>query len=60
VCAHIIDGGCTNVASATLIDKLQLPTKVHATPYSPKWLKQGSEVLCDVHPIDDHLLLGSP
>ena len=34
-CELIIDGAsCTNVASTTLINKLQLPTKVHATPYS--------------------------
>jgi len=45
VCKLIIDGGsCTNVASMTLINKLQVPTKVHHTPYTLQWLKQGSEV----------------
>jgi len=45
VCELIIDGGsCTNVASMTLIDKLQVPTKVHPTPYTLQWLKQRSEV----------------
>jgi len=35
VCELIADGGsCTNIASTTLINKLQLPTKVHPTPYS--------------------------
>ena len=37
-------GSCTNEASTTLIDKLQLPTRVHPTPYYLKWLKQGSEI----------------
>ena len=46
MCELIIDGGsCTNVPSTTLIDKLQLPTKVHPTLYSIQWLKQGSEVI---------------
>ena len=45
VCELIIDGGsCTNVASMTLIDKLQVCTKVRSTPYTVQWLKQGSEV----------------
>jgi len=45
VCEFIIDeGSCTNVASMTLIDKLQVPTKVYPTPYTLRWLKQGSEV----------------
>jgi len=45
ICEFIIDGGrCTNVASRTLIDKLQLPTKVYPTPYSLQWLKRGNEV----------------
>jgi len=45
VCKLIIDGeSCTNVTSKKLIQKLQLPTKVHPTPYSLEWLKQGSEV----------------
>jgi len=45
VCELIIDGGsCTNVASTILIDKIQLATTVHSTPYFFQWLKQGSEV----------------
>jgi len=32
------------VDSTILIDKLQLPTKVHRTPYSLQWLKQGREI----------------
>jgi len=28
----------------TLIDKLEVPTKVHPTPYAFQWLKQGSKV----------------
>jgi len=45
VCELIINRrSCTNVASTTLIKKFQLPTKVHLTPYSIQWLKQGSKV----------------
>ena len=34
VCSLIIDGGtCTNVASALLVEKLQLPTLKHPKPY---------------------------
>ena len=44
MCELIINrGSCTNVASTTLIDKFQLPTKVHPIPYSLQWLKQESE-----------------
>lgn len=34
----------TNMASMTLIDKLQLPTKAHWTSYTLQRLKQRSEV----------------
>ena len=45
-CDLIIDGGsCNNVASMTLTDNLQVPTKVHPTPYTLQWLKQGSDVI---------------
>ena len=37
-------GSCTNVAFTTLIDKLQVLTKVHPTPYMLQWLKKGNEV----------------
>ena len=34
VCSMIIDGGsCTNVASTTLVEKLNLPTMKHPRPY---------------------------
>ena len=34
VCSTIIDGGsCTNVASTTLVEKLNLPTLKHPKPY---------------------------
>ena len=34
VCSMIIDGGsCTNVASTTLVEKLNLPTLKHSRPY---------------------------
>ena len=46
MCELIIDGGsCINVAFITLINKLQVPTKVHSTLYTLQWLKQGSKVI---------------
>ena len=46
VCGPIIDGGSsTNVASNTLIDKLQILTKKHPTPYSLWWLGPKDEVI---------------
>ena len=45
MCKLIIDEGiCTNVAFMALIEKLQLPTKVHPTCYTLQLLKQGSRV----------------
>jgi len=45
VCKLIIGGGsCTNAAFMTLIDKPQVPVKVHPTPCTIQWRKQGSEV----------------
>ena len=45
ICSLIIDGeGCTNVSSALLVDKLQLPTLKHPKPYKVQWLNDwGSE-----------------
>ena len=38
MCELIIDGGsCTNVASVILIDKLQVPIKMHSAPYTLQW-----------------------
>ncbi|MCR2848146.1 retropepsin-like aspartic protease, partial [Heyndrickxia coagulans] len=45
VCSLIIDGGsCTNVASALLVEKLQLPTQKHPRPYKLQWLNDSGEV----------------
>jgi len=42
VCSLIVDGGiCANVASTTLVDKLQLKAEAHPQPYSIRWLNQG-------------------
>jgi len=39
VCSHIVDGGsCANVASTTLVEKLQLKAENHPYPYSIQWL----------------------
>lgn len=41
----IIDGGsCTNVASQTLVTKLNLPTQPHPSPYVIQWLNQGKGI----------------
>ena len=48
VCSLIIDGGsCTNVASTTLVEKLNLPTKPHPQPYKLQWLNDNGEVKVD-------------
>ncbi|PKU68071.1 RNA-directed DNA polymerase [Dendrobium catenatum] len=45
VCQVIVDGGsCENVASSILVDKLQLKTEEHPTPYQLSWIQKGSVV----------------
>ncbi|KAL4633166.1 hypothetical protein ACB092_04G102600 [Castanea dentata] len=45
VCRMIIDGGsCTNVASTTLVENLNLPTLKHPRPYKLQWLNNCGEV----------------
>ncbi|GKA88826.1 gag-pol polyprotein [Tanacetum coccineum] len=45
VCTVIIDGGsCTNVASQTLVTKLNLITEPHPSPYVIQWLNQGKGI----------------
>ena len=45
VCSMIIDGGsCTDVASTTLVEKLNLPTFKHPRPYKLQWLNDCGEV----------------
>jgi len=45
VCSMIIDGGSyTNVASTTLVEKLNLPTLKHPKPYKLKWLNKCGEI----------------
>ncbi|GJX58273.1 hypothetical protein Tco_0289663 [Tanacetum coccineum] len=38
-------GSCTNVASQTLVTKLNLPTQPHPSPYVIQWLNQGKVLL---------------
>ena len=39
VCSVIVDGGsCTNVASATMVERLGLPVVKHPKPYRLQWL----------------------
>jgi hypothetical protein len=45
VCSMIIDrGSCTNVASTTLVEKLNFPTLKHPMPYKLKWLNDCGEI----------------
>ena len=45
VCSMIIDrGSCTNVASTTLVENLNLPTLKHPRPYKLQWLNDCGEV----------------
>ena len=45
VCSLIIySGSCANVASALLVEKLQLPTLKHSKPYKLQWLNDSGEV----------------
>ncbi|XP_016667562.1 uncharacterized protein [Gossypium hirsutum] len=45
VCSLVIDGGsCTNVASTLLVEKLDLLTSVHPSPYKLQWLNDGVEL----------------
>ncbi|KAG7568008.1 Integrase catalytic core [Arabidopsis thaliana x Arabidopsis arenosa] len=46
VCSLIIDGGsCTNVASMTLVKKLNLEMKKHPRPYSLRWLSNQKQTV---------------
>ncbi|XP_040869840.1 uncharacterized protein [Glycine max] len=45
LCSLIVDGGsCTNVASSTLVTKLNLETKPYPRPYKLQWLSEDEEV----------------
>ena len=42
VCSLIIDGGsCANVASSSMVEKLNLQATAHPHPYNIQWLNQG-------------------
>ena len=44
-CSEIIDrGSCTNVASATMVEKLGMQTSKHPRPYKLQWLNDSGEV----------------
>ena len=48
VCNMIIDGGsCTNVASTTLVERLNLSTSKHPRPYRLQWLSDNGELKVD-------------
>ncbi|KAF7835025.1 Transposon Ty3-I Gag-Pol polyprotein [Senna tora] len=55
----VIDSGSvTNVASALLVDKLDLPTMKHPKPYKLQWLNDSAEAkflcLLDIFCLEDH------
>ncbi|RDX96202.1 hypothetical protein CR513_21169, partial [Mucuna pruriens] len=48
VCSMILDGGsCTNVASTTLMEKINFQTAKHPMPYKLQWLSNIGEVKVD-------------
>ncbi|KAF7841762.1 uncharacterized protein G2W53_004060 [Senna tora] len=48
VCRLIIDGGSvTNVASTTMVEKLNLPTVRHPRPYKLQWSNECGEIKVD-------------
>ena len=53
ICSLIIDGGsCTNVASKTMVDKLNLTATPHPEPYMIQWLNQNKGI-----PVNSQVLL---
>ncbi|XP_071909839.1 uncharacterized protein [Coffea arabica] len=45
VCSLVIDpGSCTNVASALMVEKLNLSTSEHPRPYKLQWLNNSGEI----------------
>ncbi|XP_071933062.1 uncharacterized protein [Coffea arabica] len=53
VCSLVIDPrSCTNVASALMVEKLNLPTSEHSRPYKLQWLNNNGEEYQDVFPED--------
>nr|XP_027118642.1 uncharacterized protein LOC113735866 [Coffea arabica] len=45
VCNLVIDpGSCTNVASALMVERLNLPITEHSRPYKIQWLNNSGEV----------------
>ncbi|GAV82157.1 hypothetical protein CFOL_v3_25610 [Cephalotus follicularis] len=45
VCSLIIDSGsCTNVAATTLVEKLNLSTTPHPSPYKLQWLSERNQL----------------
>ncbi|GAV58443.1 hypothetical protein CFOL_v3_01977, partial [Cephalotus follicularis] len=45
VCSLIIDSGsCTNVTATILMEKLNLSTTAHPSPYKLQWLSDGNQL----------------
>ncbi|XP_071923188.1 uncharacterized protein [Coffea arabica] len=53
LCSLVIDpGSCTHVASALMVERLNLPTSDHPRPYKLQWLNNSGEEYQDVFPED--------
>ncbi|XP_027120499.2 uncharacterized protein [Coffea arabica] len=53
VASLVIDpGSCTNVASALMVERLDLPTTDHPRPYKLQWRNNSGEEYHDVFPVD--------
>ncbi|GAV75297.1 hypothetical protein CFOL_v3_18776 [Cephalotus follicularis] len=45
VCSLIIDSGsCTNITATTIVEKLNLSTTPHPSPYKLQWLNDGNHL----------------
>lgn len=45
VCSLVIDPrSCTNIASALMVEKLNLPTSEHPRPYKLQWPNNSGEI----------------
>ncbi|PKI72899.1 hypothetical protein CRG98_006701 [Punica granatum] len=54
VCSVIIDGSsCTNVASATMVEKLRLPMVKHPKLYKLQWLNDSGEIRVNKQEYED-------
>ena len=57
VCHFVIDlGGCPNILSTKVVQKLGVKTETYSKPYKVAWLKKGGEVTVSKHALVFFLL----